>query len=153
MTHSAEMTAPPRQVFELLADLAAWPRCAPHFRWIHVVESQRDHQVVRLACRHGWLPLDWVCRFQADSDALRLQFQHLKALTRGMGVICRVEPLDDGKATRVTITHDLGPITARYGRFFAEKILGRCFIHPLTSRTLNCFAAHFSGRAERDLVP
>ncbi|MBI4026806.1 MAG: SRPBCC family protein [Verrucomicrobia bacterium] len=147
ISHIAEMTAPPAEVFTVVSDLAAWPRYLPHYRWIRVTENHPDHQVMRMACYHGWIPVDWLTRFHADSATKELHFEHQNALTRGMRVVWRLEPIRDGAATRVTIRHDMGPVAQRWGDFMSERIFGRFFIHPMAARTLESFAEHFRRKA------
>lgn len=142
--NSIEMEAAPEKVFEVVSDLDAWPRYLSHYRWIRVMENHPDHQVVRMACYRGWLPIDWVSRFHADTVRHELHFLHLKALTRGMHVIWRLEPIRSGAATRVTITHQIEPVVLRLGPFVAEKIIGGFFIDYVATRTLKRFAAHFA---------
>ena len=139
-----EMEAPPDTVFKVVSDLDAWPRYLPHYRWIRVMESHPDHRVVRMACYRGWIPIDWLARFPADSSAHKLHFTHLKAFTRGMHVVWRLESVRDGAATRVTITHEMQPVIQRWGNFVTERVIGKFFIDYVATRTLKNFALHFS---------
>ncbi len=144
LTASIEMKAPPSKVFEVVSDLAAWPCYLPHYRWIRVKENHPDHQVVRMACYRGWIPIDWLARFHMDTARLELHFIHLRAFTRGMHVVWRLEPIHDGSATRVTITHEMAPVLQRWGHFIAERIVGKFFIDYVATRTLRHFAQYFS---------
>ena len=141
-----EMEAAPDAVFKVVSDLDAWPRHLPHYRWIRVTENHPDHRVVRMACYRGWIPIDWVVRFHVDSSTRELHFTHLKAFTRGMHVVWRLEPIRDGAATRVTIAHQMQPVIERWGGFIAERIIGKFFIEYVATRTLKNFARHFSGK-------
>ena len=145
-----EMEAPPDAVFRVISDLDAWPRYLPHYRWIRVLESHPDYRVVRMACYRGWIPIDWVSRFHADASARELHFNHLKAFTRGMHVVWRLESIRHGAATRVIITHELQPVIRRWGRFVAEWIIAGFFIDHVAARTLKGFARHFRSESRQN---
>jgi ribosome-associated toxin RatA of RatAB toxin-antitoxin module len=148
ISNQIEMSAPPKRVFEVVSDLASWPRYLPHYRWIRVMEHHPDHLVVRMACYRGMIPIDWVSRFHTDPDKNELQFDHLKAFTRGMKVIWNLEPLENGSKTRVTIHHELDPVVKRWGNFFAQRVVGQFFIDYVATRTLRNFAKYFSNFKE-----
>jgi ribosome-associated toxin RatA of RatAB toxin-antitoxin module len=145
------MMASPEEVFKIVSELVAWPRYLPHYRWIRAMESHHDYQIVRMACYRGWIPIDWVSRFEVDPVNRRLRFTHQKAFTRGMVVAWTLEPIN-GK-TRVTITHDLDPVIQRWGRLVAEKIIGGFFIHYVATRTLRCFAQYFASKSVDSSTP
>jgi ribosome-associated toxin RatA of RatAB toxin-antitoxin module len=143
VSNSIEMAAPPAEVFGVVSNLVSWPRYLPHYRWIRVMENHPDHQIVRMACYRGWLPIDWVSRFSTNHDTHEIQFEHLKAFTKGMKVVWKLDPITDGQATRVTIFHDLDPVRKRLGKPVAEKVIGEFFINFVATRTLKSFAGYF----------
>jgi len=144
--NTIQMPAPRQKVFEVVSDLTAWPKHLPHYRWIRILENQKEHQVVRMACYRGWIPIDWVSRFRADAATYQLHFDHLKAFTRGMHVVWHLEPVHE-KATQVTITHELEPVAKRLGNFAAHRMIGHFFIDYVATRTLKHFALYFEKKA------
>jgi ribosome-associated toxin RatA of RatAB toxin-antitoxin module len=148
VSNSIEMAAPPADVFAVVSNLVSWPKYLPHYRWIRVMENHPDHQIVRMACYRGWIPIDWVSRFSADHDTNEIHFQHLKAFTKGMKVVWKLESVKDGRATKVTIFHDLEPVRERLGKLASEKVIGKFFINFVATRTLKSFAKHFQNHTE-----
>ena len=146
ISNRIEMPAPPQEVFEVVSDLACWPRYLPHYRWIRVIENHPDHQLVRMACFRGLIPINWVSRYHADASKRELHFLHQKAFTRGMHVVWHLEPARDGTATAVTITHEMDAVRSRLGRFIADRVIGGFFIDHVATRTLGNFSRHFAGR-------
>lgn len=148
ISNTIEMAAPPSEVFGVVSNLVAWPRYLPHYRWIRVMENHPDHQVVRMACYRGWIPIDWVSRFSTKAETNEIRFVHLKAFTKGMSVTWKLDPIQGGHATKVTILHDLGPVRERWGKFIADKVIGGFFINFVATRTLKSFARHFQHHLE-----
>lgn len=144
VTNDIEMMAPPRKVFEVVSDLAAWPRYLPHYRWIRVLENHPGNQVVRMACYRSGIPLDWKARFRADAEKLELHFDHLSPFTRGMHVVWHLNPLQNGLTTHVAINHEIEPVIQRWGSLIAERVIAGFLIQHVASQTLRCFARHFS---------
>jgi len=137
------MSASPQDVFAVVSKLEDWPRYLPHYRWNQILESHPDHQLVRMACYRRLIPIDWTSRYHADPNTLQLHFEHVKKFTRGMKVVWHLDPVNDGKATRVTITHDMDPVIKRWGNYIANDIIGKKFIDYVATRTLKHFAQYF----------
>jgi ribosome-associated toxin RatA of RatAB toxin-antitoxin module len=148
ISNSIEMNAAPEEVFRVVSDLVSWPRYLPHYRWIRVLENQADHMLVRMACYRGWIPIDWVSKFSADSKTLKLYFSHQKAWTRGMEVVWHLDAISNAKKTKVTISHNLDPVSKRLGPWAANAIVGHGFIDYVATRTLKHFASHFQKTAQ-----
>lgn len=146
VANSIEMKACPADVFNVVSDLVSWPKYLPHYRWIKVLENHADYMLVGMACYRGMIPINWVSHFRADLGSTKLYFYHQKAWTRGMKVIWDLEPLNGGKTTRVTITHDLEPVSKRIGKVLAHLVIGRFFIDYVANRTLTSFASYFERR-------
>lgn len=144
---SIEIQAPPDEVFKVVSDLAAWPRHVPHYRWIRVTENHPDHLVARMACYRGWLPIDWVVRFESDPTKREVRFTHLRGLSRGMVEVWQTEPIGDGAASRLTVTHDIEAVFQRLGNFAVRWVIQRFFIDYRVPRTLQSFSQHFVKQA------
>jgi ribosome-associated toxin RatA of RatAB toxin-antitoxin module len=148
VSNSIEMRASPNQVFNLVSDLASWPKYLPHYRWIKVLENHSDYMLVHMACYRGLIPLNWISKYRMDLKEFKLYFYHQKAWTRGMKVVWDLEPLEKGKSTRDTITHEMEPVAHRFGNWMAHRLIGDFFIHYVATRTLKNFALHFSKKAQ-----
>ena len=128
--------APLEKVFQTTANLLLWPRVLPHYRRVRILNASEDGLIVQMAARRGWVPIQWTSRFKVDGTARELQFQHLKAFTRGMKVKWTYTPVPEGVLVR--ISHELESTSAP-GRWFADAVLARMFISPVASLTLAGF--------------
>ena len=137
--NSIVIRAPLEKVFRTTADLLLWPSILPHYRWVRVLESGADGVIVKMAARRAWLPIQWTSRFRVDTAARELHFHHLKAFTRGMNVKWTYTPEPGGVLVR--ISHELNRSSA-FGRWFANRVLGRMFIAPVATLTLTRFKQH-----------
>lgn len=134
--NSIVIKAPLDKVFQATSNLLLWPKVLPHYRWIRVIKESDDGLIVKMAARRGWLPIQWTSRFQVDSNAPELRFEHLKSFTRGMRVHWTYSATPDG--VLVKISHELDRASA-FGRWFAHRVLGEMFIRPVATRTLSHF--------------
>jgi ribosome-associated toxin RatA of RatAB toxin-antitoxin module len=141
--NSILIKAPLEKVFQATSNLLLWPKVLPHYRWIRVLRAGNDGLIVKMAARRGWLPIQWTSRFQVDSNAPELRFEHLKAFTRGMKVRWTFTLTTEG--VLVKISHEMERASA-FGRWFAHRVLGEMFIKPVAARTLT----HFKQYLEQD---
>ncbi len=144
---SIEIQVPPDEVFKVISDLATWPRHLPHYRWIRVMENHPDHQIVRMACYRGWLPIDWVVRVQTDLAKRQLRFIHLHAISRGLEVVWLVEPLGDDTMSQVTVTSNIGPLHARWGGGVVKWVIQHFFVDYEIPYAIRSFAQYFADRS------
>jgi ribosome-associated toxin RatA of RatAB toxin-antitoxin module len=143
---SVEIPGPPDEVFQVISDLAAWPHHLPHFRWVRVVEHHPDYLVARMACYHGWLPVDWLVRFESELSEREVRFTHLAGLTRGMIEVWRVEPVNDGSTSKVIVTHNLESVFRRLGGVLGSWVIQYFYIDYRVPLSLYSFAQHFTNR-------
>ncbi|MBV9490404.1 MAG: SRPBCC family protein [Verrucomicrobia bacterium] len=132
-TNTIVMRVPKARIFETAADLEAWPRFLPHYRYIRYYERSPHRNVVKMAARRDGLPISWVSEQIIDRQNCQVRFRHLKAWTKGMEVVWTFEEQPGG--VLVTIRHDLHfriPALAP----LADLIIGRFFISPVATRTL-----------------
>lgn len=141
---SIEIQGSADAVFEVISDLAAWPHHLPHYRWIRVKENHPDHLVARMACYRGWLPIDWLVRFEVDLAKRELRFIHLHGLTRGLVEMWQVEPVENGSRSRVTVAHDLETVSRRWGGLAVRWGIQCLYIEREVPRALAGFARHFA---------
>lgn len=142
-TNSILMHAAKERIFEAAADLEAWPRFLPHYRYIHYYERSPERNVVKMAATRDGIPIAWVSEQIIDRQAFQVRFRHLKAWTKGMEVVWTFEKR--GPGVLVTIRHDLRfrvPALAPV----ADRIIGRFFIERIASQTLTHMKAHLERR-------
>jgi ribosome-associated toxin RatA of RatAB toxin-antitoxin module len=133
--NSIVINAPKALIFEAAADLSQWPRILPHYRWIRYIEKSDNKNVVVMAAKRGWIPIQWTSEQEIDEHRCEVRFHHLKAFTKGMDVVWTFKERSDG--VEVKISHDLKPTFPLIGRFITEQIVGDFFIHYVASKTLH----------------
>lgn len=138
--------APPKRVFDLVADLERWPERLPHYRYVTVLRKDGAVTRAKMSARRGPIPVFWEAEQTPDAAARTIHFRHTGGVTRGMEVLWtfRDERLGAQDGTRASITHDLD---FRFGgramgRFLAERIIAREFIEPIAGATLRHFRRH-----------
>ena len=85
------------------------------------------------------MPISWTSAYEADAARLELQFEHLRAWTKGMRVVWTLTPTRDG--TRVEIVHHLKFRILLLG-WLADPIIGGFFIEDVANRTLRSFKTY-----------
>ncbi len=134
-----DVNASPELVFELARDPYRWPALLPHYVVARPISRRGDRVLGEFVARRPLLPVlglslpvAWRSRTWAETDPLRLRFQHVAGATRGMDVTWRFEPIASG--CRVTIEHDFRPRVAAWAVF-----VDRWFVRPIAGRTLLTF--------------
>ncbi len=150
------MHAPAAVCFQVAADVEAWPRILPHYRWVRFRERHAfgRGRVEMAAWRefHGmagvrW-PTWWVSDMRADADEPAVYYRHVDGITRGMDVKWSFLPQAD--ATLVRIVHEWrGPAWPLIGRAAADALIGPAFVSAIARRTLAGVAAEAERRAGR----
>jgi uncharacterized membrane protein len=137
--------APKQKIFESAADLSRWPAVLPHYRYITYLERGTDRHIVKMAAERDGVPIAWVSEQVIDRERLEIRFTHLKAFTKGMGVVWSFEEKPEG--TLVRIIHVLKfrvPALAA----IADRIIGGFFIDDIAHKTLSAFKAHLEAPAQ-----
>ncbi len=158
-----QVRAAPEQVFELARDVSAWASLLPHYRRSEVLKRSADRALTQFVALRpvfgrAAIPVTWraICWSDAsDPNDLRLHFEHVRGVTRGMLVTWRIRPAGDAGAqaiarTRVTIQHDFERRIGPLGPDALPAFVDRWFTRPIASRTLRRFkrlAEQESGRA------
>lgn len=128
-----------RAIYDSASDLSRWPAVLPHYRHIRYLQRDGHRSVVQMAAHRGGIPVSWVSEQINDPERLEIRFTHLRAFTKGMGVVWSFEEMPDG--TLVRIVHVLRfriPALAP----IADRIIGGFFIEDIAHRTLRAFKAH-----------
>ena len=128
------MRAPVEKIFETAADLSLWPRILPHYRWIRYVEKSPTKNVVIMAAKRGWIPVQWTSEQEIDRERGEVRFRHLTAFTKGMRVVWTFIP--NNGVVEVRIRHELTLTIPFIGKFIAEQIIGKFFIAFIANQTL-----------------
>lgn len=131
-------------IFESASDLSRWPAILPHYRYIRYLERGNDRHVVKMAAHRDGLPISWVSEQTIDRKNLEIHFHHLKAFTKGMGVVWSFEDTPEG--TLVRIVHHL-QFRIRPLAPVAERIIGGFFIDNIAHKTLATFKQHLESNA------
>jgi len=143
--NSIIIRAPKTAIFETAANLELWPKILPHYRYIRYLERSSDRNIVIMAAVRSGIPISWTSEQIIDRERCEIHFRHLKAWTKGMHVVWKLVETPAG--VLVEIVHDLRfriPLLAP----IAEPIIGKGFIHPVATRTLQCMKAHLENSIE-----
>src|SRR4029077_17820143 len=90
--------ADPDTVFRLAAAVEDWPRILPHYRWVRVLaRTSQYRRTVEMAARRDvvgrlGIPLRWTAIETSEPRSRRLEFEHIRGVTRGMRVAWSIEP-------------------------------------------------------------
>ena len=133
------VAAPADRVFAIAVDVERWPAILPHYRWVRTLERAPGRTIVEMA---AWRPFGmvawptwWVSEMEADAEAQRIHYRHIRGITRGMDVEWRVRPQPAG--ADVEIVHAwAGPPWPLIRRIAANWVIGPIFVHGIASRTL-----------------
>jgi len=128
------MRAPFEPIFELAADVEAWPRILPHYRFVRPVPDPNGERRFAMGARRGPIPVRWEAIQRPLRDERRIEFVHTGGVTRGMWVEWRLDEAQGG--THVSIEHHLDLGWPLIGGFAAERVIGPQFIEAIARRTL-----------------
>lgn len=138
--------APPDVCFRAAADVERWPEILPHYRWVRFQRKDgfATGLVEMAAYRHfgriGW-PTWWVSEMEHDAEARTVTYRHVDGITRGMDVVWKVTPLEDGRS-HLRIVHEWdGPAWPLIRGIAANAVIGPHFVSAIAGRTLAGVAA------------
>ena len=138
------MRAPKMSIFETAANLELWPKILPHYRYIHYLERSPNRNIVVMAARRSGIPIKWTSEEIIDRDRVEIQFNHLKAFTKGMHVVWTFDETPDGVC--VEILHDLHFRIPALAPIF-NPIIGDFFIGNIANKTLRCMKEYVEAQA------
>lgn len=128
-------------VFPLAAAVEDWPRILPHYRWVRVLTAHPDgRRTVQMAAWRDVLPglsipLEWTSIVSLDEQEHRVEFEHVRGITRGMRVAWTMEPTPVGLL--VQIRHVFEPRWP-VPEALLHRVVGDYFINAVARRTLRC---------------
>ena len=140
----AVVRAPVRDVFALAADVEAWPRHLPHYRYVRFRERLENGGIVEMSANRPFGALNWptwwlslmeIQQRAPDGSAPAIRFRHIEGITTRMDVEWSFRPVTGG--TRVSVVHLWdGPAWPLVGPIAARAVIGPVFIHGIASRTV-----------------
>jgi coenzyme Q-binding protein COQ10 len=133
------VAAPPAVMYALAADVCAWPRVLPHYRWVRQVSGTPARGVAEMAAWRPFGPARWPTWWRSEmvADPARhtVHYRHVAGVTRGMDVAWTVDPHPRGAVARIVHEWE-GPAWPLVGRAAAAWVIGPVFVHGIASRTL-----------------
>ena len=136
---------PVSRIFELAANIQAWPSLLPHYREVIVLEQSDDGQrkVVEMAAVREDFPLPglpfpvrWRSVQVCERKTGHIYFKHMAGMAKGMWVVWSLDEDEWGRGVRVTIRHDLTYPFPLLNGWFAQDLVGQQFVGAIAGRTL-----------------
>ena len=131
---TALITGDARRIYDLAADVQRWPDILPHYRWVRVLSKEAGQQTVEMAAKRSWIPVKWIAVQSVEPADLRIGYNHIGGLTRGMQVQWVFE--ETGEDVQVTIVHEMSLLTPIVRTAVGRWIVGSFFVHHIAQRTL-----------------
>jgi ribosome-associated toxin RatA of RatAB toxin-antitoxin module len=128
------MRAPPDAIYPLAAEVERWPELLPHYRWVRLLERSGNRKLVDMAASRDGLPVSWRAVQTLFPEIPRIEFRHVRGITRGMDVAWTFSSREGG--TLVRIEHDLDLRWPLIGPWVADKIVGPQFVERIAGKTL-----------------
>ncbi|MFI6026196.1 aromatase/cyclase [Amycolatopsis magusensis] len=109
--HETTIAAPARAVYELIANIADWPRIFPPTVHTEYVERGKTEERIRIWAMANGEPRGWLSRRQLDKENLRIRFRQevSQPPVAAMGGEWLIDPVSDTE-TRVRLTHDFDAV-------------------------------------------
>ena len=145
-THiSRRVQADPETIFGLASRVEDWPRILPHYRWVRVLDDDgHGRRLVEMAARRDVLgrvgfPLHWTALETSRPTEQRIEFEHVRGITRGMCVAWTLVRAPGDTVVEVTIRHVFWP---RWGvpDYLVRQVIGEYFVNGVAQRTLAIIA-------------
>jgi aromatase len=139
---SRRMRADPQVIYELAAAVEDWPHILPHYRWVRVLRDEGGgRRVVEMAARRDLvgglgIPVRWSAIQTLHPADRRIEFEHVRGVTRGMQVAWSLAP--HGDVVSVSIRHVFNPGWRLVPDPLIRLIVGEFFVHGIAGRTLGC---------------
>jgi ribosome-associated toxin RatA of RatAB toxin-antitoxin module len=128
-------------VFELAAAVEDWPAILPHYRWVRVLASDGDtRRTVSMAARRDVfaglaIPLRWTAVQTIYARERRVEFEHVRGITRGMHVAWTMDRRDSALVVQIRhVFEPRWPVPDAVVRL----IVGDYFVNGVARRTLRC---------------
>jgi ribosome-associated toxin RatA of RatAB toxin-antitoxin module len=127
------------RAFEIASDVERWPEFLPHYRWVRMLERHNQGGLVEMAAWRTFgafkYPTWWVSEMTVVPAEHRVEYKHVKGITKGMEVHWRLT--EAAETVDIMIVHEwIGPRWPLIGKLAAELVIGPVFIHAIAGRTL-----------------
>jgi|SRR5438094_5068964 len=138
---SRRVHAESQTVFALAAAVEDWPRILPHYRWVRLLsDNGAGRRTVEMAARRDVVgrlgfPLHWVAVETALSAERRIDFTHVRGVTRGMRVTWTIAQDSATSTVVVQIRHVFNPAWP-VPDSIVNHIVGEYFVNGVARRTL-----------------
>jgi aromatase len=137
--------ADPMVAYRLAAAVEDWPRILPHYRSVTVRETSDDGltRTVEMRARRDVLPagpallavpLRWTAIQTLRPEIPRVDFEHIRGVTKGMQVAWRFEA-SANQTLVITIEHAFSP-SWPVPDVLVHAIVGEYFVNGVAGRTL-----------------
>ncbi len=136
------VAASPQVMFRLAAQVEEWPRLLPHYRSVRLSDGLVEMAAYRPVVGNVGIPLWWVATRTLYPHELRMEFRHVRGITRGMWVEWVIAASAHGCV--VSIRHVFWPHWP-VPDGLVRAIVGEYFVNGVARRTLACLSA----RAQR----
>jgi aromatase len=105
--HGITVAAPARAVYDLIADVTAWPEVFPPTVHVEREELSPSEERIRIWATANGQAKTWTSRRTLDSDTLRVEFRQevSQPPVAAMGGVWQIEPIDAANS-RVRLLHD-----------------------------------------------
>ena len=138
---SRHVHASAQAMFDLAARVEDWPRLLPHYRRVRLLHADADQRVVEMAAQRSvvgrlGVPLWWVAAQRVYPEDGRIEFRHLRGVTRGMWVEWTITPSGQFDCV-VRIRHVFWPPWA-VPDALVHAVVGEYFVNGVARRTLAC---------------
>jgi hypothetical protein len=130
------IAAPYERIFPIAAEIEAWPRRLPHYRYVRPLPAMNGERRFAMGARRGRIPVRWEAIQEPMPESRRIEFMHTGGVTRGMRVAWTFAPDDEEGTWDVAIEHQLELGWPLIGRWAAERVIGPQFVEPIARRTL-----------------
>jgi len=136
--------APASRIFSLAADVEAWPKHLPHYRYVRFLERRRDGGgTVEMSASRPFGVFDWptwwtslmAVAAPSSSSNGSIRFRHVRGITSGMEVEWTFAPRETGTLVRIVHVWN-GPRWPVIREVAAHALIGPIFVHGIASRTL-----------------
>jgi len=147
-----QIDAEPDVVFDLAADVCAWPRILPHYRYVTVLATLaategRVRREVKMAASRDGFPVSWTSVQEVVPQDRSIHYHHIAGVTTGMDVVWTLSPFAGG--TRARIEHWLEPRAWWLRNAVSRYVVGQLFISNSADKTLRGIAREVESRSAR----
>lgn len=138
------VAADPDVLYQLVADVEAWPRRLPHYQSVRRLDSAPERRVFEMRAYRPvagglTLPLRWTAIQTLDAETHRIEFRHIAGISRGMWVLWTITTGAHAKQSHVTLRHVFRP-SWPVPDALVHLVVGEYVVNGVARRTLELLA-------------